>query len=611
METSLVDQYCPAAHEAALTAADYDQTSGASVTADEWGVVAVTRQGETFPGLIFQPGDAIHGAVAVSPGGSLVAIGDDAGTIAVFNTWEGTCVFEDYPEEGSRPRPMKAMAFNRDNILLATLAGDGVIRVYDLSKWELVGKWNGFGGEAIAFNSSGDKILAIDTLGQTKLLDIISYEMIDLEMVPGGVRIARYTPDDRFVVTMGQGGIALIALPEGRIVQSFTARGSSGMLNLVVSPDGNQIAAITQRSVHTFSLPDLQPVSSEQHGAEEPSTAAVWDWRGVGVGGVDGLMHRPGAKPSLPPVVCVGGFGDYRVTVHDTRVAVWTKGRMKRPFKTQKRFVETKIDRDGRLLLGLPDDGTGVQVYEARTGRHLLDCGPDTADTIKMEVGGPIVAVALRDGGIRWYDLKNNKVLELPWVQTFSLSGSGTWLGVVTPRGEVRVLDPATGEDAIPRPEPLADVPIKLVAFINRRPDMLVLDDEGVLGLFDLTESVTKEIPAVGSDVLDFNVQVDRLWGITGGDYAAIRFQEPETETATIVYCHLRKGEVVSEVPNLVPYAWVDPETGNILQPTRGAALLELDMHGNEVKVSRSLPEGEWITFGPRGVLQASDNAGL
>lgn len=131
------------------------------------------------------------------------------------------------------------------------------------------------------------------------------------------------------------------------------------------------------------------------------------------------------------------------------------------------------------------------------------------------------------------------------------------------------------------------------------------------MGMYDLTESVTKEIPAVGQDVLDFNVQVDRLWGITGGDYAAIRFQEPENGTATVIYCHLRKGEVVSEVPNLLPYVWVDPETGNILQPARGGALLELDMYGQEVKISRALPEGEWIVFGPRGVLNSSDNAGV
>jgi hypothetical protein len=250
-----------------------------------------------------------------------------------------------------------------------------------------------------------------------------------------------------------------------------------------------------------------------------------------------------------------------------------------------------------------------MQVFDARSGRHLFDAGPDTADTLKMEAGGPIVAAMLKAGGIRWYDLEANKVLALPWVQSFALSGSGTWLGAITPKGTVRVIDPKTGQDAIPVPEPIADVPITLLAFVNRRPDLLVMDEEGVLGHYDLTESVTKGIHAIGQDVIDFNVQVDRLWGITGGQYAAIRFQEPEDGTATVVYADLQKAEVVSEVTGLLPYCWVDPETGNILQPARGNAILEMDMHGAELRVLRSLPEGEWIAFGARGIYEASANA--
>lgn len=224
-----------------------------------------------------------------------------------------------------------------------------------------------------------------------------------------------------------------------------------------------------------------------------------------------------------------------------------------------------------------------------------------------MEVGGNIVACALTRGGLRWYDLKEKNVFELPWVRTFALSGSGTWLAVVTPQGQVRVLDPQTGKDAIPRPEPLADAPVAMVSFVNRRPDMLVLDAEGVLGVYDLTNSVKDNVAAVGRDILDLNVDVDRLWGITGGVYAAVRFQDPETETASVIYVDVRNGEVVSEVANLLPYAWVDPETGNILQPARGAAILEMDMYGKEAKVLRALPEGEWVSFTPTGILEASE----
>ena len=259
--SSLLDQYNPAPHSASLTGADFDQKSGALITADAWGTVAIVRQGENFPGLIFQPGAAIYGAVAVSPGGSLVAVGDEDGSVAVYNTWDGTCVFEDIKEgaEGAA-RAMRAMAFNNDNTIVSCLAIDGKIRVYDIGRWERVTNWQGFGGESLEYNPEGDKLLAIDTLGQIKILDMVNHEQIDLEMVPGGVRVARFAGDGRYVVAMGQAGIALLTMPEGRIIKSFTARSSSGMLNIVVSPNGDEVAAITQRSVHIFSIPDLEPL---------------------------------------------------------------------------------------------------------------------------------------------------------------------------------------------------------------------------------------------------------------------------------------------------------------------------------------------------------------
>ncbi|MFT5456880.1 MAG: WD40 repeat protein [Myxococcota bacterium] len=610
MDGSLVDQYCAEAHSAPVTAAAFDSQSGARVTADEWGTIAITRPGDNYPGIIFDMGEAVRGAVAISAGGSLAAVGDDQGSVTVYKTWDGSCVFEDLREgQAGAARAMRAMTFNPQGTILATLSIDGIVRVFDIQSWERVANYQGFGGESLEFDQYGERILAIDNLGQPKLLDLQTAEQIDLEMVPGGVRVARFTPDGRHVVCIGQGGLTLITLPEGRIENSFSARGSSGMITIVISPDGTKLGAITGRSVHTFGLPELEPMSSDRHGAAEPTNAALWDFRGVCVGGSDGVMHRPGARPSLEAVLCCAGFGDHRVAVHGERMAVWRQTRQKRPFSTRRRFVEVKIDRDGRLILALPEDRAGVQIYDARTGKHLFDAGEDTANTPKMEVGGSIVACQLAKGGIRWYDLRANAVFELAWPTTFALSGSGTWMAVVTPGGQVRVLDPTTGKDAIPAPQSLADVPVSLVSFVNRRPDMLVMDSQGVLGHYDLTDGVKERINVEGRDVLDLNVAVDRLWGITGGKYAAVRFQDEENGTATVIYVDIESGEVVSEVPGLLPYTWVDPETGDILQPARGSAILELDMYGEEKRVLRALPEGEWIAYGPRGVLDASEAA--
>ena len=608
MELTLIDRYCAAPHAAPVRAAAYDPASGARITADEAGTVAITKPGDRYPSILFDMGSPVQGAVAVCEGGALVAVGDDSGTVAVYKTWDGACAFEDAKEgPGGPARAMRALTFNPSATILATLSIDGIIRIFDIQRWERLANYQGFSGESIEFNEQGDRLLVIDTLGQPKLLDLMSQEQVDLEMVPGGARLARYTRDGRHVVAMGQAGLTLIGLPDGRIRNSFSARGSSGMLTVVLSPGGEALAAVTGRSVHRFTLPELNPDHSEKHGAPDPTTAAIWDDRGVAVGGRDGALHRPGARPSLEAVVCCTGFGDHRVAAHGDRLVVWARNRQKRPFHARKRFVEVKVDRDGRLIIALPDDGDGVQVYEARTGRHLFDAGPDTADTPKMEVGGSIVACMLSRGGLRWYDLRENNVYELPWVSTFALSGSGTWLAVVTPKGQVRILDPTTGKDAIPKPEPLADVPVQLLSFVNRRPDLLVLDSEGVLSSYDLTDSVKEQVPAQGRDVLNLNVEVDRLWGITGGKYAAVRFQIPETTTATVIYVDLQTCEVISEVADLLPYAWVDPESGDILQPARGSAILELDVHGREKRVLRALPEGEWVAFGPEGVLEASE----
>ncbi len=601
---SLVDQYCANPHSAAIRAAAHDSDSGALITADEWGTVSITPPGQAYPKVVFDMGVSIQGAVALSPGGSLAAVGDDEGTVAVYRTWDADCVFEDVREGPAGPaRAMRALAFNPQGTILATLSIDGILRIFDIQRWERVANYKGFGGESLEFDERGDRILVIDNLGQPKLVDLMSNEVVDLEMVPGGVREARFTPDSRHVVTIGQGGLTLIDLPDCQISASFAAQGSSGMITMVISPDGSQLGAITGRSVHQFSLPDLSPVGSQRHGASDPTEACWWDKRGVVITDEDGRQHRPGARMSLPPLISVAGFGEHRVMLHGDQIAIWQGNRQKRPFKAKHNYIEARIDRDGRLLVALPEDG-GMQVYEARTGRHLFDAGPDTTDTPRIDVGGSIVACLLPRGGLRWYDLKNNSVFELPWVRTFALSGSGTWLAVTTPQGRVRVLDPATGKDAIPRPQPQSDKPVELVSFVNRRPDMLVMDADGVLGIYDLAPSVTEKVAAECTDVIDLNVAVDRLWGITGGRYGAVRFQEEES--ATVIFVDLHSGEVVSEVSDLLPYAWVDPESGHILQPVRGNALLELDMYGKEQRVLRALPEGEWVCIGPQGILDNS-----
>jgi hypothetical protein len=181
-------------------------------------------------------------------------------------------------------------------------------------------------------------------------------------------------------------------------------------------------------------------------------------------------------------------------------------------------------------------------------------------------------------------------------------------MAVVTPRGAVRVLDPNTGRDLMKPPIPTADVPIAKLSFIPKKPGLLTVDEDGVLTHYDLSTSASGGAAAEGTDLLDFNGTVDAVWGIAGGELAAVRL--PEKDSCCIIFVDIASASVTHEVTGLNPTARVDPHTGHILEPARAAAILERRSDGGEHQVYRALPDNQWVTFGHRGIVKASADAG-
>lgn len=602
---SLVDRFCPNTHDAPITAAAFDPDSGTIVTADANGRVAVQRSGEASPRLIFQPGGAVNGALAVVRGGSLIAVGDESGTIGVYRTQDGESVFKE-EREGPRGavRAMRGVSINPEGSKLAAIAADGLLRVWDLTLRER-NAWRGFSGDTVEFSARGERLLAMDDTGQPRLMDLTTLEALYMDKLQTPATKARFTACGTMVIAGGSGGFSLLGVADGALIASFATRGGSGLQNILLSPDGTQAAAITQRSVHIFSLPDLTPQDSIKHGAPEPSGAGVWHSGGVRVAGSDGLMHG-GGSGSLGPVSQVDGIGPHRVLMHHDVASVWRGEERSGLFKMAGVPHSLTVDREGRIIAALMTNGS-LQVYDAQTGSPLFDGGGKIPSAADVSVGGEVVALQLETGGLRWWHLRTNRGFSLPWPKTHTLSGSGTWLGVVTPKGAVRILDPSTGEDAIAAPSPLSDSPIQLIDFVNRSPELLVLDSEGVLGHYDLTASVQSGRPATGRDILTIHVPVDKIWGITGGNLVAMRL--PSEQLCTILWVDLSRGEVVGEVQGLPASAEVDDEHGRILIPSRAGAMLELSQTGEELRVLRDLPDNEWLSFGPNGILGASKGA--
>ncbi len=134
-----------------------------------------------------------------------------------------------------------------------------------------------------------------------------------------------------------------------------------------------------------------------------------------------------------------------------------------------------------------------------------------------------------------------------------------------------------------------------------------MLDRDGVLGHYDVAESARTGQPARGRDTVTINGRIDRLWALADGQHCAVRLDEGAT--ATILFVDLQSCAVAAEVTNLDRRASVDPERGLVLEPARGSAIVERDVTGEEMRVLRSLAEGEWLSFGWNGILDASEAA--
>jgi hypothetical protein len=417
---------------------------------------------------------------------------------------------------------------------------------------------------------------------------------------------AVFSLDGTLVVAAGPSGLSLLRVVDGQLVASFATRGGTGILGMVQRPDGKQIAAVSQRSVHIFSMPDLQPADSFRHGAPETSGAATWSQEGIRVGGSDGLTHAGGGSGAAGPVTAVGGFGDHRLAAHGDRVVVWNQNRRVREIEVGSTIREVHVDRDGRYVLAQPTDG-GARLYEAKTGQLVFDAGGQSAGASDLAVGGTVMATLLRSGGLRWWDLGRNRAWELAWPAGMALSHGGTWLALITPRGLIKIIEPATGKEAIADPKSTAESPARLLAFVNRRPDLLVVDAENVLSHYDLAQSARDGQRAVGRDVLQFGASPNRIWGITGGKYAAIRV--PDGDRCSILFVDLAGQSLVSDVGALDARATVDAENGFILEPARSGAILEREMNGAERRVLRTLPDGQWVAYNSRGLLDNSEGS--
>ncbi|MCK6519367.1 hypothetical protein L6R46_30405, partial [Myxococcota bacterium] len=139
---------------------------------------------ETAPGLVFHPGAPITHSIGLIRGGGYIAVGDDDGTVGVYRTDNGQAVFLERREGArGRVRAMRGVAISPEGTRLASIAVDGLVRLWDIQRGDREIAWQGFGGVTVEFDARGDRLLCIDGNGQPRLVDLRTREGLPMDKI--------------------------------------------------------------------------------------------------------------------------------------------------------------------------------------------------------------------------------------------------------------------------------------------------------------------------------------------------------------------------------------------------------------------------------------------
>ena len=144
-------------------------------------------------------------------GGALLAVGDNNGSVGVYKCQNGDPVFREIREgPQGRVRAMRAIDISPNGERLASLAVDGLIRLWDLTDGTRISAWKGFGGRSLSFDDKGERLLCLTDTGNPCLVDLRSRVSRPLEQLQSPAHTACFSRDNTLVICAGTSGISLL-----------------------------------------------------------------------------------------------------------------------------------------------------------------------------------------------------------------------------------------------------------------------------------------------------------------------------------------------------------------------------------------------------------------
>lgn len=232
-------------------------------------------------------------SLAFSTDGSHLASG---GLDGIVRVWDLTTM-ADVPGLGSHDDSVRSVAFSRDGKRLASVGDDGTVRVWDLERRTQVARfeWGGGGLRSVLFSPDGSRLAVGAGDGVIRLWDLTEgREIPPLESHEGPIRALSFNSNGTLLASGGQDGdIRLWHVASGEEMVHFEGH-RSGVASVAFSPDGKLLASGGQdRAIRLWDT-----ATGAEHDRLEGYTS--------GVGSV--TFSRDGAK-----LASLGGEGEIRL----------------------------------------------------------------------------------------------------------------------------------------------------------------------------------------------------------------------------------------------------------------------------------------------------------
>jgi WD40 repeat protein/transcriptional regulator with XRE-family HTH domain len=503
-------------------------------------------------------GETPNPAVAFSPDGTRVAIGEEGGKITLWDFVAGKEIFElAAPDEN-----LMSIAFRPDGTRLASISGSGTMRVWDLNSRRQVFSLEGangrpahsYDGKRLAFGAENNtKILDAETGAEVTTLAGHTANVVAVDFSPDGRRLATASDDNSVKVWDLATGNELFALQD---FASFVAY-------VKFSPDGTRLAtagdpngpivwdAATGEQLFAFS-----PVNAVSNGLEfsadgkyltvgsQDGTAYVWDATTgqeflalAGASPINDLAMSSGcvAPPSAPFEWC----GAHIATAsRDGTVKVWnlsTSG--SRELLTVPGLWHF-VNADGTELVTSTVDSDGAltnRIWELPIPPAGLDNVADISANIAAQAGVQETSYVLGES-----DVPVTVAMD-PAHTTSSFVNSGGFAALNTDYSEIedkfeltaRVLDASNGNEKLSFPMPGHTAPLLFGALVSS-PDGTRLASgsfDGTARIWDLSndgkELAVMKADSIGIIALDYRPDGKQL--ATAGKDGIAKVWDAET----------------------------------------------------------------------------------